>query len=166
MNPHADTRYPVSLVLSRNWQQSGQWQFPKWDVVVVLPYHTTPEAQAVNCRHVHTGEDGEHFLWSGLWLEFFRDGLQGYYQNLSGKQPSLFVLCHEDDARTGMAPAVISANHADAEGHMESDGIVLSTPLLAPFSTWVAEYILHHQTELDRQIESQGRNKKGKRHRV
>ncbi len=166
MNPHADACYPISLVLSRKWHQSGQWQFPKWDIVVVLPYHTTPDTQNLNCRHIHTGEAGEHFLWSGLWLDFFRDGLQGYYQNLTGKRPSLFVLCHDDDTRTGMAPAVISANHADAEGHMESDGIVLSTPLVTPFSTWVAEYILQNQTELDHQIESQRQSKKGKRHHV
>ena len=81
-------------------------------------------------------------------------------------QPSLFVLCHDDDAKTGLAPAIVSANHADAEGHMESDGIVLSTPLLAPFSSWVAEYILTNQTLLDKQIQEQQRERKGKRRHV
>lgn len=166
MNPHADVRYPVSLVLSRQWYQASQWQYPKWDVVVVLPYHTTPNSHTLNCRHVHTGEDGEHFLWSGLWLEFFHDGLQAYYQNLTGVQPSLFVLCHDDDTQTGLAPTMLSANHADAEGHMESDGIVLSTPLMPPFSNWVADYILHNQSRLDQQIEAQRQEKKGKKRHV
>lgn len=166
MNPHADVRYPVSLVLSRKWQQSGQWQFPKWDIEVILPYHTTPATQVLDCRHVHTGEDGEHYLWSGMWLEFFRDSLQGYYQNLTGTQPSLFVLCHDDDVKTGLTPSVVSANHADAEGHMESDGTVLSTPLFVPFLNWVADYVLQNQTLLDQQIEAQRQEKKGKHRHV
>ena len=166
MSSHADVRYPVSLVLSRQWQQSGQWQYPKWEVVVLLPQHTTPNADAPDVRHIHTGEDGEHYLWSGLWLELFRDGLQGYYQNITGMQPSLFVLCHDDDAKTGLAPTTISANHADAEAHMESDGIVLTTPLVLPFSTWLAEYILDKQLILDQQLEEQRHDKKGKRRHV
>lgn len=162
MSSHADERHPLSLVLSRKWRQSGQWHFPKWDIVVVLPQHTTSNSDGLDCRHVHTGEDGEHFLWSGLWLEFFRDSLQSYYQNLTGMQPSLFVLCHDDDVNTGLVPITISANHADAEGHMESDGIVLSTPLVTPFSGWVADYVLRNQSILDQQLQAQQHEKKGK----
>lgn len=166
MNPHADVRYPISLVLSRKWQLSGQWHFPHWEVVVVLPQHTTPNSNSLDCRHVHTGEDGEHYLWSGLWLEFFRDGLQGYYQNLTGSQPALFVLCHDEDTETGLAPITVSANHADAEAHMESDGVVLTTPLVAPFSSWLAEYILDKQSILDQQLQEQHQDKKGKHRHV
>jgi hypothetical protein len=162
MNSQADVRYPVSLVLSRKWQQTGQWRFPKWEIVVVLPFHANPNTNAPDYRHVHTEQDGEHILWSGLWLEFFRDGLQGYYENLTGVQPSLFVLCHDDDSAAGLRPIVVSANHADAEGHMEIDGMVLTTPLLVPYSTWMADYILQNQTLLDRQLEAQQRAPKGK----
>lgn len=166
MNSQADVRYPVSIVMSRKWHRSGQWHFPKWDIVAILPYHTTPNTNGVNCRHVHKGDDGEHFLWSGLWLEFFRDSLQGYYLNLAGMQPSLFVLCYDNDTETGLAPLIVSANHADAENHMEIDGIVLSTPLLVPFSTWLANYILDNQTILDRQLQEQQHKPKGSHHHV
>jgi hypothetical protein len=166
MNVHADVRYPISLVLSRQWLQSGQWRFPRWEVVVVLPQHTTPDTNGLDVRHVHTGEDGEHYLWSGLWLELFRDGLQGYYQNLTAIQPSLFVLCHDGDSKTGLAPVSVSANHADAEDHMESDGIVLTTPLVLPFSSWVAEYILDKRSILDQQLADERQSKKGKRRHV
>lgn len=132
----------------------------------MLPYHTSTNAQALDSRLIYTGEDGEHFLWSGLWLEFFRDSLQGYYLNLTGRQPSLFVLCYDDDTKTGLAPIMVSANHADAEDHMEIDGIVLSTPLIVPFSNWVADYILDNQVLLDHQLQAHQRKPKGKHRHV
>jgi hypothetical protein len=166
MNTHAELRYPVSLILSCHWQRTAQWRYQQWQIVALLPQHTTPDSYTVSRRRVHTGEAGEHFLFSGLWLEFFRDGLQAYYQNLTGAKPSLFVLCHDDASSSQLTPIAISASHADAEGHMESDGIVLNTPLVAPYSTWLADYVLNNQLILDQQLHNQRQDKKGKRRHV
>lgn len=166
MNSNADARYPVALLLGRTLKQSGRWQFPRWQVLGVLPYHVSPDSDALHCRQVHAGARDDHFLWSGLWLEFFRDGLQGYYQNITGMHPSLFVLCHSDDTGNSLNPISISANHADAEAHMESDGIVLETPLIAPFSNWLADYVLVNQSVFERQLAELHHVKKGKRRHV
>lgn len=166
MNPTADSSYPVSLILGRTWRQSGRWRYPNWQVLGVLPYHTSPYSGKLHCRHAYSGENSEHFLWSGFWLEFFRDGLPGYYQNLTGKHPSLFVLCHSGDSDDYLSPVSISANHADAEAHLESDGIVLETPLIAPFSNWVADYVLANQSLFERQLAEFRQAKKGKRRHV
>jgi len=164
MNPHADVSYPVSIVMRQEYRQYGQWQLPHWDLVALLPQHTGDGSQR---RQRLQGEQDEgHTIWSGFWFELFRDGLQSYYQNLMGKQPSLFVLCRDDDAETGLAPTMISANFADAEAHMETDGIVLSTPLVAPFSNWLAEYVLSQQSALEKQLQDHKHSKKGKRRHV
>jgi len=164
MNPHADVSYPVSIVMQREYRQYGQWQLPHWDLVALLPQHTGDGSQR---RQPLQGEQDEgHVIWSGFWLELFRDGLQSYYQNLMGKQPSLFVLCRDDDEDTDLAPTMISANFADAEAHMETDGIVLSTPLVAPFSNWLAEYILSQQPALEKQLQDHKHGKKDKRRHV
>lgn len=166
MNPHADTSYPVSVVLSRCWRQQGQWQFPHWDVVELLPRHTHMQSNETDYARVQTDKGDEQYVWSEMWLDLFRDGLQSYYQNLIGKQPSLFVLCRDDHPDTGIAPVSVSANFADAEAHMETDGIVLSTPLVAPFSKWLADYVLQNQSALNRQVRQHKGGKKGKRRHV
>lgn len=166
MNPNADASYPIALILGRTWRRSGPWQYPNWRVLGVLPYHTSPYSGELNCHNAYSGEESEHFLWSGLWLEFFRDGLQAYYQNLTGMHPSLFLLCHYDDSEEHLKPVVISANHADAEAHLESDGVVLETPLIAPFSNWLAEYVLDNQALFEHQLAESRHVKKGKRRHV
>lgn len=161
MNPHADVSYPVSIVMQREYRQYGQWQLPHWDLVALLPQHSSEVSQ-----QLQGDQDQGHMIWSGFWLELFRDGLQSYYQNLMGKQPSLFVLCRDDDDDSDLAPTMISANFADAEAHMETDGIVLSTPLVAPFSNWLAEYILSQQPALEKQMLNHKHGKKDKRKHV
>jgi hypothetical protein len=166
MNPYADASYPVSVVLSRRWRQQGQWQFPYWDIVELLPRHTQAQSNDREYARVQTDKEDEQYVWSDMWLDLFRDGLQSYYQNLTGKRPSLFVLCRDDHPETGVAPVTISANFADAEAHMETDGIVLSTPLIAPFSKWLADFVLQNQPALNRQVQEHKGGKKGKRRHV
>lgn len=164
MNPHADVRYPVSVVMRREYRQYGQWQLPHWDLVALLPQHTEGDSPGSQCPHEQ--QEQEHRIWSGFWLELFRDGLQSYYQNLMGRQPSLFVLCRDDDLETGLAPTMISANFADAEAHMETDGVVFSTPLVEPFSRWLAEYVLNNHQALEKQMQEHKHGNKGKRRHV
>lgn len=162
MNPHADESHPLSVILHRLWRQHGQWRYPQWQVSGLMAQHAVM-ADGLPTYHSMEAEDGgELYVWSGLSLDFFRDSLQSYYQNLTGVQPSLFVLCHDDAPQTGLAPVSVSADWADAEAHMETDGIVLSTALIVPFSNWLADYVLRNQSLLDRQIQQQSHGKKGK----
>lgn len=168
MNPHADEHFPVSVVLSRRWREHGQWRFPHWDIVAVMAEHRVPVSHPVEPTfHREAQEDGsEHFIWTGLWLELFRDSLQAYYQNLTAQQPTLVVLCRDDHEETGVAPVAVSANFADAEAHMETDGVVLATLMDAPFSKWLAEYVLKHQDYLNQQMQEHKKGKKGKKRHV
>lgn len=170
MNQQTEMRYPVALLLSRNWKFAGQWRYPHWEIVSILPAANTAvntdDIPQMQYRHVHTAESGDHYLWSGLWLEFFRDAMQAYYQNMTGARPSLFVLCNEQDETPGLAPISISASHGDAEAHMESDGIVLVTPLTAPFSGWLADFLLQRQSLFENQLAQLHKDKKGKHRHV
>jgi len=162
----SDVRYPVNLLLGQNWRQSGQWRFPRWRIISVLPADTGLSFESPDCTQVHTSENENNYLWQGLWLEFFRDGLQAYYDNLTGSRPSLFVLCHERDEKPELAPISISANLTDAEAHMESDGTVLVTALVDPFSSWLANYVLQNRSVFEHQLDRLHRDKKGKHRHV
>jgi len=158
----ADIRYPVTLLLNRSWLQTGQWRHSGWSVISVLPATNGDVASPASYTQVHAAERDQDFLWRGMWLELFRDGLQAYYENLTGSRPSLFVLCHEQDEEPGLAPVSITASLADAEAHMESDGTVLATPLRDPFAGWLANFVLKNRAVFDHQLDSLQRTKKGR----
>jgi len=148
-----EIQYPVALLLNRHWLQTGQWRHPSWTIVSVLPACGEDALVSPACTRIHSAEHDQDFLWHGLWLELSRNGLQGYYENLTGSNPSLFVLCHELDEEPGLAPISISASHADAEAHMESDGTVLVSPLNAPFAGWLANFVLQNRSIFEHQLD-------------
>ena len=160
MAGHNEFTHPVRLVLLRSWRRQQRWRYADWRLVAVLP---GSGGEADGCRVLETGQDEEHFIWSGCSLRLFRDGLPAYYENLTGRLPMLFVLCHENP-RHGLVPVTVTADHSEAEAHMETGDTVLSMPLQPPLSRWVAEYILEHQDYLTEKIRTPHRKRSRKPH--
>lgn len=158
----ADKIFPVRLLLNRDNLHLGPWHYPQWSVISVLPDDSVEELSHPRCHEVHSHRNNQKYLWSGLYLELFRDELNAYYQNLTGAHPSLFILCDETDNTPGLMPVCITANHGDAEAHMESDGTVLATPLEAPYLGWLADFILKNQSLFESQLNEMQHEKKGK----
>jgi hypothetical protein len=160
MAGHNEFTHPVTLVLLRRWRRQQRWRYADWRLVAVLPGGV---GEADGCRVLQTGQDEEHFIWNGFSLRLYRDGLPAYYENLTGRQPMLFVLCHED-SHHGLAPVTVTADHSEAEAHMETGDTVLSMPLQPPLSRWVAEYILEHQDYLTEKVRTPQRKRSRKPH--
>ena len=152
--------HPVTLVLQRRMRQQQPWRYADWRLVAVLP--ANGEA-AGDCRVLQTGQDEQHFIWSGYSLRLYRDGLIAYYENLTGGQPMLYVLCHEDP-RHGLLPVTVTADHSEAEAHMETGDTALSVPLQPPVSQWVAQYILKHQDYLTQKVRTPQRKRSREPH--
>jgi hypothetical protein len=160
MTVHNEFTHPVTLVLQRHMRRQQRWRYPDWRLVAVLP---GSGAEAGGCRVLRTGPDEEHYVWSGYSLRLYRDGLPAYYENLTGGQPMLFVLCHEDP-RHGLLPVTVTADHSEAEAHMETGDTALSMPLQPPLSQWVAHYILEHQDYLTEKVRTPQRKRSRKPH--
>jgi hypothetical protein len=160
MEEHGEFTHPVTLVLARRWRLQQRWRYPDWHLVAVLP---GSGGDAGGCQVLQTGQDEEHFIWSAYSLRLYQDSLPAYYDNLTGSQPMLFVLCHEDPLR-GLLPVTVTADHSEAEAHMETGDTVLSAPLQPPLSGWVARYILEHQDYLSEKVRTPPRKRSRKPH--
>jgi len=163
-----ERHYPVTVVIDKIWREHRQWSYPDWVISGVIPEQLQEEERRLPVQEVRQFADdsgAEHYIWSGMQLSLYRDGLTGYFQNLQSEQPFLFVLCQNDDDQTGLIPVAVSANFADAEAHMETEGTVLTTPLCHPFDKYLADYVLHNKNYLEKQAHQNEKRKKNKGHR-
>ena len=87
---------PVAVIMGRKMVARSGWRVPSWRVVGVVSGDGLPGREAAGTP-VHGSDDEEQFLWGGLRLELFRDVAGSYWSNLTGTQPSLFVLCCENE---------------------------------------------------------------------
>ncbi|MGD8568632.1 MAG: DUF3305 domain-containing protein [Gammaproteobacteria bacterium] len=184
-----ERHYPVTVVMKKVWRQHRQWGYTTWVVSGVLPEDfpdncyedrgvlsrgalsrsVLTDGDGVEnifkqgCQRLADEEGNEHFIWPGLTLSLYRDGLTSYFQNLSSDQPYLFVLCRDDDDQSALEPFLVSADFADAEAHMETEGTVLTVPLNFPFDKRIADYVLQNRPYLEKQAYE---GKKHKRNRA
>lgn len=176
MTDALERHYAVTVVMKKVWRLHRQWRYPSWQVSGVLPadcsgsdYNSQDartglgeNADQQDTRQLTDDDGNEHFIWSDLPFSLYRDGLTSYFQNLSSPQPYLFVLCREDSDKSALEPFLVSADFADAEAHMETEGTVLTAPLNAPFNTWIADYVLQNKTYLEKQAHDGKKHKRKK----
>ena len=70
---------------------------------------------------IRTDGDEEQLLWGGLRLDLYRDAAASYWANLTGTQPSLFVLLPSSQvsAPSTLLSPHVSATHAEPMlGHL------------------------------------------------
>ena len=171
-----ERHYPVTVVINKVWRQHRQWRYPDWMVSGVIPEGSLSEGlqhDSTSHRVIDNGkklgkgyrnfreENGsEHFIWPGLQFSLYRDGLTSYFHNLHGDQPCLFILCRDDNDQTGLEPIAVSADFSDAEAHMETEGTVLTSPLVSPFDKWIADYVLQNKVHLQKQAQQSKKHKR------
>ncbi len=85
----------------------------------------------------------EHFLWGGLRLDLFRDAAESYWANLTGSQPSLFILCSEDEQGV-MVPRVVTADHDEACSGVEVNDRVFSAPIPPEVYQHLESFVVAH----------------------
>ena len=171
-----ERHYPVTVVVNKVWRQHRQWRYPDWVVSGVIPEgHLSEDLHLDSSSHFANDSENkpqtdyrkfseesgsEHFIWPGLQFSLYRDGLTSYFHNLNSEQPCLFILCRDDNDQTGLEPFAVSADFSDAEAHMETEGAVLTTPLVPPFDKWIADYVLQNKVHLEKQAQQSKKHKR------
>ena len=103
---------PVAVIMGRRMVAGQGWRVPSWRVVALVAGAGLPGKEAQGTP-VRGDDDEEHFLWGGLRLDLYRDAADSYWVNLTGRQPSLFVLCSEDE-QSRIVPTLVTADQNEA----------------------------------------------------
>ena len=133
---------PVAVVMARRTVTGKGWRVPSWRVagVVAGAGLAGPEVRGAPIRG---DDDEEQFLWGGLRLELFRDAAESYWANLTGSQPSLYVLCSEDGTGA-LVPKAVTADHDEASSGVETDDRVFAAAIPPEVYQHLEAFVVAH----------------------
>ncbi len=135
--------YPVAVILAREQVRQGRWTVPQWRAVGLVAGQSVPGRESWRTL-VHSGEGGaEHYLWGGLALKLEKEHLEGYYNNLVGGQPALFVLCHEDPDGNP-EPYAVTADGEEATAGLECNSLVYRAAIPDEIYPAIERFVVQH----------------------
>ena len=141
--PTGGYRFPVSVIVERRVIQRDRWSIPSWEATGVVAGERLEGS--VQKTPIRSDDECRQFLWTGLTLEFFRDATESYWHNLQGSQPSLFVVCQEEnEEEDSLQPFIVTADQHEAEAYQEAEGLVYAVPIPPDLYRWLEQYIMEH----------------------
>jgi hypothetical protein len=133
---------PVAVIMGRKMVAGRGWRVPNWRAVGVVSGEDLPGSDARGTP-IHGNGEEEQFLWGGLRLELFRDAAESYWSNLTGSQPSLFVLCVENE-QGDLVPKLVTADHDEAGSGVEVGDRVFAASIPPEVYRHVEAFVVAH----------------------
>ncbi len=118
---------PVAVIMGCKTVRGAGWEVPSWRVVGVVAGAGVPGSEARGAPAGATGDE-RRLIWGGLRLELYRDAADSYWVNLTGQQPSLFVLCSENE-NGAVVPRSVTADQNEACSGVEGNDQVFAAPI-------------------------------------
>lgn len=148
MRPEPILSLPVGVIMARRQVTHGRWTLPSWQAVAALAGErmAQPSAKGVLVR---SGDEIEQYLYTGYRLELHRDGAEGYWFNLAGESPALFVICHEGPDGD-VAPFSVTADPNEASAAMEGDDKVFAVPIPPEVYRQIEEFVVKYYVPRER----------------
>jgi hypothetical protein len=136
---HLTDRIPLAVLLVREERHMDRWRVARWQARGVV----AGSAGGTGRRLLRCDDHVQEWLVGGLELCLHRDEAEGYWFNLSGERPRLFVVCR---AEPGGAPApfLVTADGEEAAAYEEGDDQVFSVPMPPEVYRVVERYVLTH----------------------
>lgn len=138
----------LSVITERTKVADNRWLMERWQVLGVVaggPAAGTGSAGAP----IYRDEDGERYLWGGFELRLFRDEAEGYYYNLLGSRPSVFVVCRRGDGGE-VVPVLTLASHYEAEAYMDAGEPVFAVPMPPEVYRSVERYVVENYVPMEK----------------
>ncbi len=133
-------RLAVSVLTACRETKNGRWATGQWDVIGVVA--AACSAEGLVRQSLIRDEPGEkQYLWSGYYLELFKDAADGYYHNLMSEDPKAFVICQRDEGEP-LEPYLVTVSYDEAAAHMEVEEDVFSVPLPPELYRFVEHFVL------------------------
>lgn len=133
---------PVAVVLERTIDDSKKWVLPNWALVKVISGKDLKHNDQKVIIHEDIGL--QRSLHGGLRLDLFKDGGEGYWYNLLSSDPYLFVVCEGQPNDMEIRPYYVTVNHDEANGYLETDDLVLSSPMPVGLRDLLEHYVVEH----------------------
>lgn len=135
-------RHTVAVVMQRTQVRRAQWSVPSWTAVSVVAGDNLV-GKGNGRSPIYTRDDEAQFLWSGLTLELHSDLAEDYWYNLTGENPSLYVICHESPDGE-LAPFRVAADHDSAAVCLESDDQVFAVAIPPEIYQRLEQFVVKH----------------------
>ena len=142
MKPVPRASLPLAVIMARRMVDRGRWRVPSWRVAGVVAGAAVADV-SVRGTTIRTDGDEEQLLWGGLRLDLYRDAAASYWANLTGTQPSLFVLCSDDGSGT-LVPNMVTADQDEASSAVEVDDRVFSSPIPPEVYQYLEAFVVEH----------------------
>lgn len=133
---------PVAVIMGCKSVRGAGWEVPSWRVVGVVAGAGVPGPEAKGAPACAAGDE-RRLIWGGLRLQFYRDAADSYWVNLTGQQPSLFVLCSETEDGT-VVPYSVTADQNEACSGVEGDDRVFATPIPPEVYHQLEQFVVEH----------------------
>jgi uncharacterized protein DUF3305 len=128
--------FPVSVVMQRRAVQN------RWIDCVWEPWGVLPTEERGEPRLLLDDNGTAQWLHPGFTLQLHRDEAEGYYLNVSGPAPSVFILWRMDEERGLPLDVTVSSDEAGRwlDGGHSVDRVAMPAEIFA----WVGDYVEHN----------------------
>jgi hypothetical protein len=132
--------FPVAVVMQRRAVQN-RWIDCVWEPWGVIPSEERSGERGAP-RLLLEDQGIAQWLHPGFTLQLHRDEAEGYYLNVSGAAPSVFVLWRMDDERALPLDVTVSSEEAGRwlDGGHSVDRVAMPAEVFA----WVGDYVEHN----------------------
>jgi Protein of unknown function (DUF3305) len=124
----------VAVVMQRR-ALDNRWQSEVWEPVGVLAGY---EGEA-EPRILVDGETTTQWLYPGFEVTLHRAEAEGYYHNVSAREPRVFILWRMTEGRA--VPQFVTVSYDEASRWMDGGENVDSVPMPAELFAWVGEFV-------------------------
>jgi uncharacterized protein DUF3305 len=114
---------------------ANRWQSEVWEPLSVLLDYDGPAEPRILVEEPATTQ----WLYPGLELVLHRSESEGYYHNVSAKEPRVFVLWRMEDERA--VPKFATVSYDEASRWMDGGEQVDSVAMPAALFAWVGEFV-------------------------
>jgi hypothetical protein len=114
----------------------------RWHTVAWEPVGVVMGSEAGNARPIVDSEAETQWLYPGMPVTLRRSEGEGYYLNVSSREPRAFVLWREEGELA--VPHFVTLSYEEASRWMDGGENVDSVPLPPELFAWVGEFVEKH----------------------
>ena len=146
-------------VIMQQRATANRWQTEVWEPLGVLT--GAPDTAP---RRLVAERDRTQWLHPGLEIVLRQPDADGYYLNVSTRDPRVFVLWRMEDGRG--VPHHLTVSYSEASSWMDGGEQVDSVPMPPEIFAWVGDFVeKHYRPEPKRRIRPQSFRQPGERSR-